>query len=743
MKRHPMKSNDNMNKDFHHKKPPKTAADKEKEYNQARARIFGEELNINPSENTEILSPSSSNDELVITNKSISEVNSNMLETESSLSNGFSEKGKTNYEDESKSIANGVQNILIEKKDFLTESITTTNTDDVQTESDHTNQKNIDRFEKDSINFNVTDQSDPLKTNDILKNRSNTNKSSKSENSQKSEKSSNSNTNNDKSNSLIITTVETTVTTISETGEVESNTYVSPTTSFIVENRNENKKISNSNLNNMSNVLDEITESNHRSSSSTQDETNISRDIDPSYQSQLDQYPSETPKSKGTIDSERNSEEYVSSKLNSSPSTFSQSTKKFPSKPTLSKQGSDKSINLSRHHSSDSITMSADSSKSHSTNPSPKRNPLFDNPNQSFSSYNNNNNSYQQNRSLNSSSGKKIVDVTQWKEVKYTARDKDAEKSDPDFTRRNIPHASPSKGFSQNNQNISGSNVSYNQYPPKPLNMSNIDSNIHPLSMNNNIPKTTYPPPLQQPMGYSQEGMDPRIVTVSAVPMYPHMQIQPMAHNVVPIQPNMQPTYVISPTNHMSMNQPNMNYQPIYPAPNQQMQMSPNNMSTPWVQAHMPPNVAPINMAAMNQYYPQSSQGHITMAPMYPNSYPPNNSSMPMMNQYPQGSYEYMQPSTNPNQPVGYFPGLPGQYPMSSSSSRSSPPHSLQNSTNSNYSHNHNYAPNYINNNTNQNSSNYQSRNDQRNDSRNQGIDSVHSSRDKKVRKGGNNSGKP
>lgn len=41
------------------------------------------------------------------------------------------------------------------------------------------------------------------------------------------------------------------------------------------------------------------------------------------------------------------------------------------------------------------------------------------------------------------SRGKKPPDVNSWKEPKYTPRDKDAERSDPDFTRRNAPMPQP------------------------------------------------------------------------------------------------------------------------------------------------------------------------------------------------------------------------------------------------------------------------------------------------------------
>ena len=47
---------------------------------------------------------------------------------------------------------------------------------------------------------------------------------------------------------------------------------------------------------------------------------------------------------------------------------------------------------------------------------------------------------------------KKTVDVTAWKEKKFTVRDQDAERSDPDFSRRNVPSNNSSRGPSQHGQ---------------------------------------------------------------------------------------------------------------------------------------------------------------------------------------------------------------------------------------------------------------------------------------------------
>ena len=47
---------------------------------------------------------------------------------------------------------------------------------------------------------------------------------------------------------------------------------------------------------------------------------------------------------------------------------------------------------------------------------------------------------------------KKTVDVTTWKEKKFTVRDQDAERSDPDFSRRNVHSTVGGRGASQHTQ---------------------------------------------------------------------------------------------------------------------------------------------------------------------------------------------------------------------------------------------------------------------------------------------------
>lgn len=85
------------------------------------------------------------------------------------------------------------------------------------------------------------------------------------------------------------------------------------------------------------------------------------------------------------------------------------------------------------------------------------------------------------------SRGKKPPDVNNWKEPKYTPRDKDAERSDPDFTRRNVPMPQPIAFTGP--QMLPMAMMAGGQYPPR-----------YPDGSNMVAPGGMYPMPVPYPM---------------------------------------------------------------------------------------------------------------------------------------------------------------------------------------------------------------------------------------------------
>ena len=200
---------------------------------------------------------------------------------------------------------------------------------------------------------------------------------------------------------------------------------------------------------------------------------------------------------------------------------------------------------------------------------------------------------------------KAVVDPSSWKDSsKFTLRDKDAERSDPDFTRRNV-----SNNVSTTPTTPANNNYSQQQQPPT----QHIAPHLNVMNTNGN---NTTPPPLNN---------------------YPPYHEHP--NNMIPVYANT--PYASYPPN-------------MYPPVAQQIQIPANNMQPQWINPNGHIQGAPMNPA----YY----HGNLNAAPVpmhmyanppppdyYPNgsNYMPNQYQQPPPQQQPNRGYQQQQPNLN------------------------------------------------------------------------------------------------